>query len=141
MWLRTGQGSCQSPKSQLILHASKRLLGSCRAWRSLCWPQREEAGVCCGDSVLAGIEEKALSWGSGLLGSSPPLPPNSCSVVSMTTRRSDQLLSQAQGLAARWRQPGGGPRPSAYSRAAPGLGLEAESLRVSDGSLFSSLPL
>lgn len=50
------------------------------------------------------------------------------------TRRLDQLPSQAQDLPDWPSQPGGGPSPSADHPAAPGLGLEAENLRLSDSS-------
>ena len=48
MWLPTGQGSCQSPKSNFILRASKGTLGTCRPLRSALPAsrrKREEAGV------------------------------------------------------------------------------------------------
>lgn len=48
MWLLTGQGSCQSPKSKFILQASKGMLGTCRPQRSALRAsrrKREEAGL------------------------------------------------------------------------------------------------
>lgn len=69
------------PQEEVHSPASNGKLRTCKPWRSLCWPQREEAGLCWGESVVSDIEERAPSWGSGLLSSSPP---NSCSVVSMT---------------------------------------------------------
>ena len=130
LWLQTGQGSCQSPK-RFIIHASKRMLGTCSPWRLLCWPQREEAEcmcvcvcVCEGGSVVAGTEERALSWGSGLLGSGPPLPPNSCSVVSVTEQGGwVSHCLRPKVYPPHWsRQPGGGPSLVVYSSPWPGAG-------------------
>lgn len=86
---------------------------------------------------MTGNEERALSWGSGLLGSSPPLPPNSCPVASVTEQggwNSCCLRSQVYrtGRGSLVEDPG----PLADSPAAPGLKLEAESLRLSERSPF-----
>lgn len=72
---------------------------------------------------MACFEERALSW--GLQGSSPPLPPNSCLVASVT----EQGGWISCCLKSRVYQTGQGclvedPSPLVDSPAAPGLKLE-----------------
>lgn len=73
------------------------------------------------EDMVAGAEERPLSWESRFLGSSPPLPPNSCLVASVTEqgrwincRLRPRVLQAGRGRLAE------DPGLLAYSPAAPG---------------------